>query len=169
MDLLVSHPWGRFSLARRETIGVLKRFGDPEPKVERTSVAGIAVAHTTLNNREVIRKCRELSKKEPAFEFAVKWVPADYWSETSLEAIRQVIDEKIREHITKDETWAMRVKKRRWQQYHTLEIIEYLAADIERKVDLRHPDKIVRVDVLGNKTAISLLKPDETFSVALSA
>jgi tRNA(Ser,Leu) C12 N-acetylase TAN1 len=61
----------------------------------------------------------------------------------------------------------MQVHKRRWQQYHTSEIIEYLAADIDRKVDLSHPDWIVCVDVVGRQTAISLLKPQDIFSLGL--
>ena len=37
---------------------------------------GIAVVHTCLDNREVIKRCRELQEREPldSFEFAIKWV-----------------------------------------------------------------------------------------------
>jgi tRNA(Ser,Leu) C12 N-acetylase TAN1 len=40
---------------------------------------------------------------------------------------------------------------------------------VDRKVDLSDPDWILRVDVVGNTTAISLLKPDEFFSFGLRA
>jgi tRNA(Ser,Leu) C12 N-acetylase TAN1 len=43
-------------------------------------------------------------------------------------------------------------------------IVEALAAGIDRKVDLDHPDRIVRIDVVGPRTAISVLRPDEVFS-----
>ena len=59
----------------------------------------------------------------------------------------------------------MQVNKRRWQAYHTIDIVTALAANIDRKVNLSHPDKIVWVDVIGNETAISVLKSDEIFSV----
>jgi tRNA acetyltransferase TAN1 len=169
MDLLISYSWGNYFPAYLEAVRLLKRFGDPQPAVEKTKVWGIAVAHTTLNNRVVIQKCRELYQAEPEFQFTLKWVPVDFWVDTDLDAIKKVIEEKIRDRIEEKETWAMKVEKRRWQRYHTIEIIEYLARSIESKVDLRRPDKIVRIDVLGSRTAISLLKPEEIFSIALPA
>lgn len=168
MDLIVSYSWNHFVPARREAIRILKQFGDLDPRVEGTGVPGMAVIHTTLNNREVIQKCRELFRAEPAFQFTVKWIPVDFWCEASLEAMKEVMEKEIRDRIRENETWAMKVEKHRWQQYHTIEIIKYLAESIDRKVDLRHPDKIVRIDVLGKRAAISLLKPDEVFSIATS-
>jgi len=127
---------------------------------------GIAIAHTSLDARQVIHKCRELLHHEKVrFDFAVKWVPVDYWCWTDLESIKQLIDEKVLPCIQPGETWAMQVNKRRWQTYHTIDIITALAADINRKVNLSHPDKIVWIDIIGNETAVSVLKPDEVFSV----
>lgn len=164
MDLLVSYYWNHFSRARHEAVYVLRKFGDPAPKVERTGVIGIAIIHTSLNNREVIQKCKELFKTGFEFRFAIKWVPVDFWCETSLDSIKKAIDENVTGGIGENETWGMKVEKRRWQKYHTIQIIERLAANINRKVNLSSPDKLIRVDVLGERTAISLLKPGETFS-----
>lgn len=79
-----------------------------------------------------------------------------------------MIDEKVKDQIGEDQTWGMKVKKRRWQQYHTSEMVEYLAADIHRKVDLNQPDKLIWVDVIGWETAVSLLAPDDIFTLNLS-
>ena len=170
MDLLVSYSWSHFSRAKPEIIAILTRFGDPEPQVRKTAVMGIAVVHSCLDNREVIKRCRALWESDPldSFEFAIKWVPVDYWCATLLTAMKQVIDNKIKERIEKNRTWGMKVHKRRWQQYHTIEITEFLAADIDRKVDLSHPDWIVWIDVVGRQTAISLLKPQDIFSIGVS-
>ncbi|MCK5307941.1 MAG: hypothetical protein KAJ73_04955 [Zetaproteobacteria bacterium] len=169
MDLLVSYSRSHFFLAKPEIIRILKRLGDPDSLVEKTDVMGIAVVHTCLDNREVIKRCRTLWESDPldSFEFAIKWVPVDYWCETDLNAMKQVIDSNIKERIERNQTWGMIVHKRRWQLYHTIEITEYLAADIERKVCLSHPDRIVWVDVVGRQTAISLLKPEEIFSLGM--
>lgn len=168
MDILISFSWGRFYPMYREAQRILKRLGDKQPHIEWTIVDGIAVAHTSLDNRKVIRQCRELlHSREEDFELAVKWVPVDYWCETNLDTIKQVIEEQVLPRIQATERWAMIVKKRRWQNYHTAEIIEYLAPSIDRKVDLNNPDKIVWIDVLGPHTAIAVLKPDEIFSVIL--
>jgi tRNA(Ser,Leu) C12 N-acetylase TAN1 len=169
MDILVSYSWSHFYLAKPEIIRILKRFGDPYPQVEKTDVMGIAIAHTCLDNREVIKRCRALWKSDPldSFEFAIKWVPVDYWCQTDLAAIKRVIDSNIKERIAEHQTWGMKVRKRRWQQHHSIDIIEYLAADIERKVDLGHPDRIIWIDVVGWQTAVSLLKPEDIFSLGL--
>ena len=164
-DILVSYPWGRFYPARREALRVLKMLGDPHASMRWTFVMGIAILHTSLDARKLIQQCRELFREEKvSFDFAVKWVPVDYWCWTDLESIKQLIDKQILPRIAPEETWAMQVHKRRWQTYHTIDIITTLAADIDRKVNLSHPDKIIWVDVIGNETAISLLKPDEIFS-----
>jgi len=164
-DLLVSYPWRRFGPARREILRILKRLGDEHARVERTDVDGVALVHTNLDGREVVRRCRELFQTAPTFEFAIKWVPVDYWCDTDLDAMKKLIEEKIRGQIDANETWGMKVEKRGWQKYHAVDIIARLAEAIDRRVNLDRPDKLVRVDVVGRQTAISVLRPGEIFSV----
>ena len=170
MDLLISFPWGRFYPARREAIRILKRMGDECPTLNWTSVEGIAIAHTVLDPKDVIRKCHALAcSGEERFDFAIKWVPVDYWCDSSLDAIKELIEKKIRDQIRPQETWAMRVCKRRWQKYHTADIISFLAPVISCEVNLSHPDKIVWIDVIGHRTAVSLLTPENIFSIFTEA
>lgn len=164
-DLMVSYDCGRYGRARREILDVLHRLGDEHGEVERSSVEGVALAHTALDAREVARGCRSLADHGYAFRFAIKWVPVDYWCETDLEAIRRVLADKVRDRIAADETWAMQVAKRRWDSQHSHDIVVYLAPAIDRRVALAHPDHLVRIDVLGGKTAVSVLRPDELFSM----
>jgi tRNA acetyltransferase TAN1 len=167
-DLLVSYSWHHFRQARQEVLRILEGFGDASALLEKTPVWGIAVLHTSLDNRQVIAQCRRLHEADPgAFQWAVKWHPVDYWCPTELDAMREVIQGRIKTRIGEDETWAMKVEKRRWQQYHTSKIIDHLAAGMERTVNLDHPDWIVWVDVVGRETAISLLRPTEIFSLGL--
>lgn len=169
MNLLISYSWGTFSRARSEIRRILGRLGDDQPEVERSNVEGIALVSTSLDSRDVIHKCRELLYRgEEYFDFAIKWVPADYWCATELDAMKLVIEKEVVPRIPPDETWRMTVYKRRWQRYHSADIVACLAPCIDRKVDLSHPDKIVWVDVVGRKTAISVLKPEEIFSVMLA-
>jgi tRNA(Ser,Leu) C12 N-acetylase TAN1 len=165
MDLLVSYPCGHFRSARYDIVGILKRFGDDHPQIRRTAVDGIARVSTCLDSRDVTRRCRELSHTDPlAFLYAVKWVPVDYWCHTNLEAMKKLIEQEIRPRIAEHETWGMKVEKRRWQRHHTAEIVAYLAPSIDRKVNLDHPNKWLRIDVVGRQTAISLVEPEELFS-----
>lgn len=168
MDLLVSYSWHRFNPAKKEVIRLLKQFGDDYPEVEKTSVWGIAIAHTNLDNRQVILQCRQWLQENPQdFEWSVKWLPVDYWCTTNLESIKNVIDKQVKPRLNVNDSWAMRVKKRRWQQYHTIDIVLYLTKELTGEVNLDNPDKIIWVDVLGRKTAISLLQPEDIFSLNL--
>ncbi len=164
MDLLVSYKRGRYGRAKREIFHVLEHLGDEHPLIERTAVDGIAFVRTALDGRLVVQECRALFKEGLAFEDAVKWVPVDYWCETDLQVIHRLLAERVRDRIAPNETWGLKVAKRRWQRYHTDDIIKQLAGAIDRRVDLDHPDKLVRVDVVGAEAAISVLRPDDVFS-----
>jgi tRNA(Ser,Leu) C12 N-acetylase TAN1 len=80
--------------------------------------------------------------------------------------MRRLLEDKVRDQIGANETWGMQVEKRRWQRYHTRDIVLRLAPALDRKVDLDHPDKLVRLDVVGKRTALSVLRPGDIFSVS---
>jgi tRNA(Ser,Leu) C12 N-acetylase TAN1 len=166
VDLLVSHPRRFYGSARQEIARLLGRFGDGEPRVEKSGVPGICVVHTSLEPRQVVASCAQLFRGEPdAFRFAVKWVPVDYWCEKDLDAMFRLIGERVAPAIGAQETWALKVEKRGWPLYHTADIVRRLAEPIDRKVRLKAPDKLVRVDVLGRAVAVSVLRPGEIFSI----
>lgn len=166
MDLLVSHPRGYYGRARQEIVRILRRFGDPEPHVEKSGVPGICIVHTRMESRNVVAQCAALFQSEPdSFRFAIKWVPVDYWCERDLDLMKRLIQEQVTPRIDAQETWAMKVEKRGWDQYHTAEIVQRLAEAIDRKVNLETPDKLVRIDVLGTAVAASVLRPGEIFSI----
>lgn len=166
-DLIVSYPWGCFRKLRKEVIAILAQIGDPVPLVDRTAVFGIAFVRTALDNRRVIQHCRALWQEAGLtnFQYAIKWLPVDYWCDTDLDIIKELIDSKLKDQIDPEQTWGMVVKRRRYQKHHTIEIIRYLAQDIDRKVNLSTPDRIIWVDMLGRQTAVALLQREEIFSI----
>jgi len=165
-DLLVSHPLGYFGRARNEVVRLLGRIGDAQPRIEKSGVPGICIVHTSVDNREVVIRCTELCRSDPElFRFAIKWVPVDFWCAKDLDAIARVIEDEVVPRIGAEQTWAMQVEKRGWVEYHTAEIIERLASTIDRKVNLKTPDKLVRIDVLRDAIAISVLRPGEVLSI----
>ena len=166
MDLLVSHCWGRFHQTRTEITRILNQMGDPDPVIKRTPVRGIALVHSCLDNREIIRQCNTLRQDcgLDCFQFAIKWIPVDYWCMTDLDAMKRVIDSHVADYVKPDQTWGMIVNKHRFQHYHSIDIIRHLAQDVQRRVNLNQPDWLVRVDILGPETAIAFLKSNEIFS-----
>jgi len=163
-NLLVSYKWRNFFEAKKEIQGVLKKLGDENPKIEKTLARGILGVKTKINNREVIKAVRKFYQENPwEFNFSIKWIPHDFWCISQLDEMKKLVS-KIKNQIKPKETWAMKVEKRRYTWYHTDEIIHELASEIKEKVNLSKPDKILRVDILGDYAAISILKPEEIFS-----
>ncbi|MCL4436507.1 MAG: THUMP domain-containing protein [Thaumarchaeota archaeon] len=145
---------------------MLKEFGDDQPLVKRTIAKGLSGVKTRLNNRDVIRSLKEKFSADPlSLEFTLKWTPIDRWCESTLESMGQVLSS-LRSEIKSGERWMMHIEKRRYTVYHKAEIIKELAKLIDEKVDLKSPNKIVWIDIVGNQAGISVIRPDDIFSLS---
>jgi tRNA acetyltransferase TAN1 len=66
--------------------------------------------------------------------------------------------------IKGNETFRITLEKR-FTQTHTQDIIEAAAANIENEVNLKNPDKILLIEVIGGLTGLSVIKPGEILAV----
>ena len=138
---------------------------DQAPVVTRTPARGIIGVRTCLDPRSVIQGLRAMFEKDPLLlQHTCKWVPVDLWTDSELDSMKAAVVH-LRDRIKARETGRMTVEKRRYSRYHTIELITALAELIHEKVDLTRPDKILRVDILGAHAALSVLTPNEIFSV----
>lgn len=165
-NLLVSYSWGVYGRAKREIVQVLGMLGDEGPVVKRTIAEGIIGVKTRLDSREVVHGLRRLFNEDPfVLQYTLKWVPVDLWTLSDMDSMKEAVI-KLRNRIHAGERWRMTVEKRRYSQYHKIEIVRELADLIDEKVDLENPEKILRVDIIGRYAGISILTPQEVFSVA---
>ena len=163
-NLLVSCPWAMSGAAIREVALFLKLLGDEEPIVKRTAARGVIGVKTSLDARTVVRELGSILRDDPAaFQYTLKWVPVDLWVSSDLESMREAVL-KLRDQIRPGERWRMTVEKRRYTMYHKIDIIDGLAELIDEKVDLRNPDKIVRIDIIRKNAGVSVLSPQHIFS-----
>ena len=164
-NILVSCSWSDFRRAKEEIIQILKILGDESPVVKRTVAQGIIGARTHLDSREVVIGLRKLFDEDPfTFRYTLKWVPVDLWTRSDMESLKEGV-RKLRNKIHAGERWRMTVEKRRYTQYHKIEIITELAELIDEKVNLENPEKILRIDIIGKYAGISVLTPKDIFSV----
>jgi len=167
-NLLVSCSWGDYGRAKEEIFRVLRALGDENPLVRRTFAEGIIGVKTCLDSREVVHGLRRLFDEDPSLiQHTLKWVPVDLWTYSDMESMKKAVTE-LGKEIEADEKWRMTVEKRRYTQFHKIEIIRELAELIDRKVDLENPDKIVRIDIIGKYAGLALLKPQDIFSTSKS-
>lgn len=167
-NLLVSCSWGAYGRTKDEIMRILRTLGDEDPIVRRTPAAGIIGVKTHLDAREVVHGLRRLFEEDPSLLLHTsKWVPIDLWTHSEMESMKEAVTE-LGKKIYADEKWRMTVEKRRYTQYHKIEIIRELAELIDKKVDLENPDKILRIDIIGKYAGMSLLKPKDVFSATKS-
>ena len=161
-NLLVTYAYD-FLRARREIIRILSLLGDEAPTIRRALVKGIIGVITSLSVHKLSSELQRIANDNPnEFYFTQRWIPIDLWTTSDIPSMGVGVKKVAR--MGAGERWMMVVEKRRYESHHTPEIIKELAELIEAKVDLRKPDKILRIDILGPYAGISLLRPDEIFS-----
>jgi tRNA(Ser,Leu) C12 N-acetylase TAN1 len=164
-NLLVSIAAWAPGRSRREIVARLRGVGDPAPVVEATERRGIVAVSTCLDPRAVVRALRALHKEAPdAFRYTLRWTPVDLWCGPDLESLRQAVTG-LRARIAPGERWRMNVERRTATGPPPSEIIAGLADLVDAKVDLSHPDRILRIEMFTDRAALAVVAPDETLSV----
>ncbi|NMC05768.1 MAG: hypothetical protein GYA24_11175 [Candidatus Lokiarchaeota archaeon] len=104
-----------------------------------------------------------VTEKGFTLQFLLKFVPIQKVMETNFDEIERYVLSQV-DQIRDDEKYKIIVNKRRIHN-EKIEIIERIAKNIHKTVDLDHPDKIIRLEIIGKYTGISILKEDDVFSV----
>lgn len=143
---------------------LLGEVGDSAATVNKTGVAGLVAAKTAFNPFEVIEKFRKILRERPyEFRYTLRIIPIEKVVRTDLGEIQRTATE-LCSKIGEKEAFRVTVEKR-FTEIPTREIIEAAAANIERRVDLNKPDKILLIEIIGRLTGISVIKPDDILSV----
>ena len=163
-NLLVTTARGNEEDVCSEIWYLLGEIGDSAATVDKTGITGLIAAKTAFNPFDVIEKFRDILKQHPwEFRYALRIIPIEKVVRTELEDIERTVIE-LASKINEDESFRVTVEKR-FTQISTKDVIETVAANIERRVDLQNPDKIVLVEIVGKFTGISVMKPGDFFSV----
>ncbi len=142
----------------------LRAIGDERPKVDRSRIKGLILAYTSLDPREAVHLLRRRMEEEPGRYRAVyRVMPVLAWVKTEVEEIvAEVRGQAAR--IGVEESFRVTLEKRR-TRLRSLEVIEPVAAAIDNPVDLENPDWVVLVEILGNETGVSVIRPVDTLNV----
>ncbi|MEM1581661.1 MAG: THUMP domain-containing protein [Candidatus Bathyarchaeia archaeon] len=164
-NLLVSTSRGNENNACSEIWFLLGELGDREALVDRTEVAGLIVAKTKLDPFEAVEGLRKILKERPSeFRYVLRVVPIEVVVKTRIEEIKRAAAS-LHNKILENERFRVTVEKRH-SEISTKEIIEAAVENLNRRVDLNNPDKIILIEVLGRLTGVSVIKPRDILSVA---
>jgi tRNA acetyltransferase TAN1 len=148
--------------AQEELLDLLELFGDSQPESQITDINGVVVAYTNLDAFQIIDSVRQLVINEPwRVHYVLRLIPIEAVVYTKLEDMAKAVRNlTLKMHV--QDTFRITVERR-----HTLmepeDIIVTLASQIDNKVNLKNPNWIVLVEIIGALTGISILKPDQIF------
>lgn len=164
-NLLVSTFRNRENDCISELWYFLRELGDERIEASKVGLPGLIVAKTNLDPHQVVLKLRKMALEKPwDFKYILKIIPIEKVVETSLENIKKIALE-LAQRIKPNETYKIEANIR-LSELSRREIIEAIAPNISRKVNLTKPDKIIRIEVIGEVTGISLITPEEELSIA---
>ncbi len=144
---------------------ILQRFGDESPILKIQEVSGIILAFTNLNPFELTIKFKELLAEEPwQFRYILRAIPIERSFYTDLKNIEIEIENLAMKKININESFRITIEKRH-TSLRSKEIISSIANKLSRyRVSLENPNWIILIEIIGNKTGISVLKEIDIFS-----
>ena len=146
-----------------EIYSLLTEMGDIQPEINHTKVSGLFTVKTNLDPHEVIQKIRKIVQDEPwNVRYIQRLIVVDIVINTNISDIKEEV-KKLASRIGKHETFRITIEKR-YSNLVSSDIIKNIADVIERKVSLDIQDWLVLIEIIGEYTAISVIRPDTMFS-----
>jgi tRNA acetyltransferase TAN1 len=152
------------SAASSELWMLLRSAGDEKPKVDRSLAKGLITARTHLDPLDAIARMRaDLNENPDHFKFLLRIIPIQNRVNTSLDKIKETA-RSIVSRIGEDESFRVTLEKRR-TDLRSREVIDAVAEGIPRRVDLENHDWIVLIEIVGNSTGVSVIRPEGILNV----
>ena len=164
MNLIITCQRNLEEPAILEIHNILERFGDGDAVIEKTGLSGIIQVETSLDNMKILDEIRELIDDEPwLIKYCSRIIPIQKECESKLDEITNTVIG-LSHVIKKNDTYRITVEKRQ-SSLHTKDIISNIANSLSNKVSLENSDWEIIVQILRNKTGISVISPDTILSV----
>ena len=164
MNLIITCARNLESETKNEIRKILDELGDQEPEILNVGMRGILMVDTIIEPSKIIDWVRNKIVEEPwLIRYCLRIIPIQSITETNIDKIKQNVI-KLKDSIQKNDSYRITIEKRN-TSLSTNEIITEVAKIFPNKVSLNKPDLIVLIEILGDKTGISILKDSELFSL----
>lgn len=165
-NLLVSSSRFNEKNSKAELWFTLLMCGDKYPIISDLEFLGLITALSNLNRKDIVVKIKDILRKDPTFfQYILKIVPIDFVCETNVKVIDQIVQQNFKLFIKDSDSFKIDLKRRSNELIERNNFIETIAKRIDNKVDLEYPNVIIRIEVLGNYSGISFLKPDDIIRI----
>ena len=143
---------------------ILDEIGDQESEILNVGMRGILMVNTSIEPSKIIDWVKDKVVEEPwLIRYCLRMIPIQSVTETDMSKITKDVI-KLKDVIQQNDSYRITIEKRNTDMSST-EIITEIAKIFPNKVSLNQPDWIVLIEILGNKTGISILKENEIFSL----
>ena len=164
MNLLVTCARNLETETKNEIGKILTELGDQEPEILNVGMRGILMVNTNIEPSKIIDCIRDKITEEPwLIRYCLRIIPIQSITETEMSKITKNLIE-LKDVIQQNDSYRITIEKRNTDISST-EIITEIAKTLPNKVSLNQPDWIILIEILGDKTGISILKDDEMFSL----
>ena len=164
MNLLVTCARNLETETKNEIGKILTELGDQEPEILNVGMRGILMVNTSIEPSKIIDCVRDKITEEPwLIRYCLRIIPIQSITETEMSTITKNVIE-LKDVIQQNDSYRITIEKRNTDISST-EIITEIAKTLPNKVSLNQPDWIILIEILGDKTGISILKDDEMFSL----
>ena len=164
MNLLVTCARNLETETKNEIEKILGEIGDQEPEILNVGMRGILMVNTNIESSKIITWVKDKVVEEPWFiRYCLRMIPIQTITETEMSKITENVTE-LKNVIKQNDSYRITIEKRNTGMSST-EIITEIAKIFPNEVSLNQPDWVILIEILGDKTGISILKDSEMFSL----
>jgi len=164
LNLIITCARNLESETKNEIRKILDELGDQEPEILNVGMRGILMVNTIIEPSKIIDWVKNKIIEEPwLIRYCLRIIPIQSITETEIDKIKQNVI-KLKDTIQKNDSYRITIEKRN-TDISSNEIITEIAKIFPNKVSLNQPDWIILIEILGDKTGISILKNSELFSL----
>lgn len=137
-----------------------------KPKLLKSKYSGIFLIELP-KPKEVVKMLIKLSKKDQEiFGKTHRYIPVDKWVSSKVPDMQKAVKSLVPK-IGENEKWKMDLEKRHYHKLDYQDLIVQLTEVVDRrKIDLKKPKKIIKVEIIGTHAGISVLEPGELLAVS---
>ena len=164
MNLLVTCARNLETETKNEIGKILGEIGDQESEILNVGMRGILMVNTSIEPSKIIDWVNDKVVEEPwLIRYCLRMIPIQSITETEMSKItKEVI--KLKDVIQQNDSYRITIEKRNTDMSSN-EIITEVAKIFPNKVSLNQPDWVILIEILADKTGISILKENEIFSL----
>jgi len=164
LNLLVTCARNLETETKNEIGKILDDIGDQESEILNVGMRGILMVNTNIEPSKIIDWVKDKVVEEPwLIRYCLRMIPIQSVTKTEMNEITKDVI-KLKNIIQQNDSYRITIEKRNTDMSSS-EIITEIAKIFPNKVSLNQPDWIVLIEILGDKTGISILKENEIFSL----